>query len=676
MQLYLHIFSHFSFMTLQSSTKPLLTGPFSALAAPAGPAPDDANAHASAPSDTGLATGGACRGNTLAAIRSPSADALTPRRSREEPVLPAATPPSSRRRRAARTRASLACAALAALAGAVALAGCGSSSPGGTSADPAGVVPASAALYVGASVRPQGTLKTSALAAGRALTHQGDPYLHLLHALQTPGSPKLSYAHDVAPWLGPNAGVFLSSLHASGSLPSLLEQGLLGGSGSASFPFGSNDAQGAIVLDTSNTSAAHAFLQAQAAHAGARPKSLDGVPYEASADGVAFALVDRFAVIGSETGVRSVLETAHGGGALAHVSDYSKLTAAAPAGALAHIYTSAAGGESPAGGSSAAGGEQLSQLLRVLAGTHPANVSLIPTASSLSLDADTLPPAGGAHTGGLLAADPEAAQAFDELPGEAWLAIGLGHLASAIDQDAQDIEALTSLGSSGPPAPSTGISFGSLLQGLLTPLHALGASTPQARREFASWMGSAGVFASGANLTELKAGVTISSTDPARSRAAVSELAAQLRNGGATVSPTTVAGTEAAVSVTVSGLPVPLDIADGRASNGRTKLVIGVGEQSVAAALDPSSTLSSAASSAASAAGLGEGIHPSLLVNFPTFISLLEGIGLLEQPPISQVLPYLRASSTLIGGGRQLSGEAARFRLVLGLQSAAGEASG
>ncbi|HTA12795.1 MAG TPA: hypothetical protein VK765_05170, partial [Solirubrobacteraceae bacterium] len=560
-----------------------------------------------------------------------------------------------------------------------ALAGCGSSNPGGTTADPASVVPASVALYVGASVRPQGTLKTNALAAGHALTGQGDPYLQLLAALQTPGSPKLSFAHDVSSWLGPNGGVFLSSLHDSGSLPSLLEQGLLGGSGSASFPFGSGGAQGAIVLDTSNASAARSFLNTQAAHAGAHPKSLDGTSYDASAGGVAFALVQRFAVIGSESGVRSVIDAAHGAGALVHASDYSKLVGQAPAGALAHVYTNAgatAAGEAQAGSSSQAGGEQLSQLLRVLAGANPANVSLIPTTSSLSLAADTLSPAGAAHTGGLLEADPEAAQAFDELPGEAWLAIGLGHLASDIDQDAQDIEALTSLGSPGPLAPSTGISFSSLLQGLLTPLHALGASTPQARSEFASWMGSAGVFASGANLAELKAGVAISSTDPARSRAAVSELAAQLRKGGAKVSPTTVAGTEAAVSVTVSGLPVALDIADGRASNGRTKLVIGVGEQSVADALDPPTTLSSAAPSAAAASGLGEGIHPSLLVNFPTFISLLEGVGLLEQPPISQVLPYLRASSSLIGGGRQLGGEAARFRLVLGLQNGAGEASG
>ena len=299
--------------------------------------------------------------------------------------------------------------------------------------------------------------------------------------------------------------------------------------------------------------------------------------------------------------------------------------------------------------------------------TRP-NVSLIPTDSSLTLDADTLSASGGAQAGGLLSADPEAAQAFDQLPGESWLAIGLGHLGTEIDQDAQDIEALTTFGNSGLPSASTGLSLGSLLQALLTPLHVLGAATPRARRQFASWMGSAGMFASGANLLELKAAVAISSNNPASSRAAVAELGAQMRKGGATISPATVAGTEAAISVAITGLPVKLDIADGRSSSGQAKLVIGIGEPSVDAALNPQSTLASDAPTAASASGLGEGIQPSLLLNFPTFVSLLEGIGLLEQPPVSQVLPYLRASTTLIGGGRQLGGEAARFRLVLGLQ--------
>ena len=315
----------------------------------------------------------------------------------------------------------MACALLALLGGA--LAGCGSSASTGTSADPATAVPASAVLYAGATVRPTGTLETNALAAGKALSHQADPYVRLLGTLQTPGSAPLSFQRDLAPWLGPQAGVFLTSLSSASGLPAQLGQGLLGGSSSPSFAFGTGRAQGAIVLDTSDAAKASSFLSTQAAKAGAHSTSYHGVRYEVNSEGIAFGLVDRFAVIGSEAGMRGVIETTHGAGALSATSAYTRLLAAAPSNALAHVYSNPTGA-----GAAGAGQEGAAGLLHLLAGSRPANISLVPNASSLTLDADTLG-AGGA--GGLLAADPEGAQALEELPGDSWLAIGLGHVIGA-----------------------------------------------------------------------------------------------------------------------------------------------------------------------------------------------------------------------------------------------------
>lgn len=149
----------------------------------------------------------------------------------------------------------------------------------------------------------------------------------------------------------------------------------------------------------------------------------------------------------------------------------------------------------------------------------------------------------------------------------------------------------------------------------------------------------------------------------------MAELGAQLRKGGASVTSTSIHGTEAAIAARVNGLPVVLDIADGRDSTGQTKFVLGIGEASVLDALHPPSTLSVAAPRTAAGANLGEGIQPSLIVSFPTFLTLLEGVGLGEDPAISKFLPYLRASTTLVGGGRELAGGVQRFRLVLGLQA-------
>ncbi len=118
----------------------------------------------------------------------------------------------------------------------------------------------------------------------------------------------------------------------------------------------------------------------------------------------------------------------------------------------------------------------------------------------------------------------------------------------------------------------------------------------------------------------------------------------------------------------VPGLPVELAIANGKASNGQTKFVIGLAEASVTAALQPSSTLASSPTRSQAATSLGEGIQPSLIVDFQTFLSLLEGFGLNEDPAISHLVPLMRASSTLAGGAKSLGGEVQRLRLVLGLQ--------
>jgi hypothetical protein len=578
--------------------------------------------------------------------------------------LPATALSTPRSRSAARARLAIACATL--LVAAAALAGCGSSGGGGTNADPASAVPTSAAIYAGATVRPPSAQSKSALAAGKALTQQADPFLRLLAVLQTPGSPQLNYQHEVAPWLGAHAGLFLTSLSSSSSaLLSLVEHGLLGSSSTAAFPFGSGGAQGAIVLDTTNLASARSFLDADAKRAGAHSSSYKGVAYETTSSGVAFGIVDRFAVIGSESGLHGVIDTTQGASSLASASGYTKLLAAAPSDALAHLYTS------PPSATSTGAPEESSSLLALFAGAREANISVVPSAGSLALYADTLASSATSNAGGLLAVSAEGAHALSELPGESWLAIGLGHVGSTLSQDVSGLQSLLSiastLGGAGPESAS-GLSLNGLLEGLLTPLNALAANSAKAKQDFRSWMGSAGIFAGGGSLLELKGGVVISSNDAAASRAAVDELAAQLRKAGAETAPASIAGTEAAVGVRITGLPVVLDIAAGPDSSGQSKFVLGIGEGSVTDALHPTSTMATSAARSAAASALGEGIQPSMIVELPTVLTLLESIGLTEAPSISKFVPYLRAITSLAGGGHNLSSEVQRFKLVLGLR--------
>lgn len=406
-----------------------------------------------------------------------------------------------------------------------ALAGCGSSHRPGAGEDPAAVIPASAPIYAGAIVRPEGALKSSASAAGQALTHQADPHVRLLSALQTPGSAPLNFDRDLAPWLGPQAGIFLSSLNDSagqssaGQLFSLLSQGLLGGSSAAiSFPFSAQGLQGAIVLDTTDSAKASSFLDSQAKLAGAHAASYRGVASQVTPSGIAFALVDHFAVIGSEAGLHGVIDTTLGGQSLAQAPGYAKLLAVAPQGVLAHVAV----GPDVAGSTGAAAG--LGGLLALIAGTREANISLVPSGTSITLDADAIAAPSGSASGGLVAASSQAAQAAGELPGTSWLALGLGDVGAGLGGDVRGLRGLASLesslggGSGTERSASTGLSLKSVLEGILRPLTPLAADTPEAKRDFQSWMGSAGIFASGTGLVDLKAGIVINSTNPALSR--------------------------------------------------------------------------------------------------------------------------------------------------------------
>jgi Protein of unknown function (DUF3352) len=585
------------------------------------------------------------------------------------------------------------------------LAGCGSSSPG-SSADPAGVVPASAPLYAGAVVRPDGTLKTDATAAGTTLTHQPDAYARLASVLQVPGSPPLTYSHDIEPWLGPNAGIFLSTLStsaaASGQLQQLLTAILQGGSTTPSaWPFGASGAQGAIVLDTSDSAKAASFISTEADHAGAHPASYRGISYQASTGGEAFGIVDRLAVLGTVTGMHSVIDTSLGGPSLVHAADYSKLLASAPSGTLAHVYsnptvasgdssgsggssggrTSSAAGTSGGSGGGAGATQGLAGLLGLLGGARTVNVSLVPSSSSIALDVDSLvskSPSTSAAGGGLAASAAEGAQALGELPGESWLAAGLGNVGVTLAGDVQALHGLASLltslgGSPGAGATTeessaSGFNIHGVLEGILAPLSALSAPGAQSQHDFLSWMSSAGIFAGGSGIVDLRAGIVLNSENPSLSKAAVAKLGAALEKSGGSVQSISIPGTDAAISARVNGLPVELDIANGAGAGGQTKFVIGLGEASVQDALKPSSTLLTAASTSTAAGTLGEGIRPSVLVEFAPLLTLLEGVGLAEDPGISHVLPYLRSLTTLVGGGKSLGSGIERYRLVAGLQ--------
>jgi hypothetical protein len=538
------------------------------------------------------------------------------------------------------------------LAVGAALAGCGSSSTSG-SGDPATVTPASAPLYANVAIKPSGGATGAASSAARTLTHLAEPYGSLAQALLSSQGSQLEFKRDIEHWVGDRAGVFITSLDTSRlpqsatSAQALLEGGLTGsGSALGAATFGSKGTQGAIVLDTSDLGGARSFLAARAREQQAHAASYRGISYQVSPDGAAEGIVKDFAVIGSESGLKSVVDTSLGGAAITTATGYVK----PPADAIASAYVQPEALLKSVHGSSGATSQGVSLLGKLFAGSQAASLSVTPTANSISLQGEVHSASGSAPLFGQ-----EGAKALGELPGGAWLAAGVGSSGGAnLPRALALLRGVASLGTSTVFASFGGASIEKLFAALDSP-------SAKLQQDFGGWAGSAGMFVSGTGLFNLEAALVIASSDPTASRAAVGKLASLMRGAGATVTGATIAGTDAAVSVKLQGFPAVIFIAAGRG-----KFVLGLGQASVLGALSPSSTLATSSAYSTAASTLGGGIEPSLIVEFPTLLGFLEGVGLTQSQSLSNIVPYLKSLGTLTAGAVSQSG-VERFRLVLGL---------
>src|SRR5215211_4941544 len=96
----------------------------------------------------------------------------------------------------------------------LAAAGCGSGATSGGD-DPASAVPANAAIYADATVRPDGEQRDGALAAAGKVLRTSDPQGRIdelvAQVFAESDHPKLDYARDVKPWLGEKVALWAAT---------------------------------------------------------------------------------------------------------------------------------------------------------------------------------------------------------------------------------------------------------------------------------------------------------------------------------------------------------------------------------------------------------------------------------------------------------------------------------
>jgi hypothetical protein len=528
---------------------------------------------------------------------------------------------------------------------------CGSSAPSGTEADPASLAPSSSVLYVSAALHPEGTLRQSALTDMRTLSHEREPLAKLLQAIAGSGAlESVDFKREIEPWVGTDAGLFTTSPAAlSGAAESI--GGALGGGispaallhAASAGLLAQKSVPAALVLDTRNLEGARAFVGKIAGRQGARHDSDRGVAYEASAQGTAEAIVGKFVVIGDEAGVKAAIETHLGGPSLTSSgSPYARLAANGPAGSLAGIYLSPQTG-------------QAASLLQALPGTpKQARISIVPEHSSLQIDVDLLAASEQAQAQAASAAT-QAAGLLAGLPEDSWLAAGFGESGARAAGYLKLLGTVVGLAGKSVLANFGGPALQSLLQ-------RLGEHPTAVQQIFSGWAGPAAAFAAGSGLLSIQAGLVIQSrSTPAGPAAALVKLGALLSAAGAQVSPTSVPGAQSALSVRVQGLPITLDMGAGAG-----KLVIGLGPESVQGALSPTGALSSSSLYGSASSSLGG--KPSVILDFPMALSLLEGLGIEENPSLAPTLGYLRSLGTLSGSVQGLGGAVLRLHLLAALQ--------
>ncbi|MHB1810688.1 MAG: DUF3352 domain-containing protein [Solirubrobacteraceae bacterium] len=565
---------------------------------------------------------------------------------------------------------------LGAAATALAIAACGSSHHAtGTSADPASVIPAQSSVYLDVALRPSGALARYARADEKTLTGSAEPLGALVEELSAAaGLPTIRYASEVKRWVGPHAGLFITSLTAleglegalgaslgeGFSLPSLLRaatKSLLAGRG----------VDGALVLDTSDLGGARSFLAKLARRDGARKQSFDGVSYELDSAGGASGIVGRFVVIGTESGLKSVIETQRGGSPLASASTYSKLAGGGGASnALLRLYldaepiaTTASGVSKSSRPSAGAASDSRpgagASLLSLLPGEpHAAFLALTPQSRALRLEARLLSASGVVASRGAAEAA-EGAKLLGALPASSWLALGAGGVGSHVDSYAGALGSIASLA-----GKSLLANFGGpALEGLAKRFE---ASRSKLEAIFAGRAKAAAVFAGGRGLLELEAGIVLEMRSHTDAAAAVNGLAALMEAGGGAVTAASLTGAEAAESIRLSGLPFVLDV-----GTSGTRVALGLGPGSVEAALaPPQGTLSEGPLYGEARKALG-GEQPLALLDFPTLLAFLEGLGLTESGSLAGAARYLRPLGELAGGLSAPEGAVERLKLVLPL---------
>ena len=493
-------------------------------------------------------------------------------------------------------------------------AGCGGSSPPAP-ADPATVAPAGSALYVDATVRPEGSTKDSLDTALSKLLGTKNVGSYVTARVDTMlAKDHISYTKDVQPWLGEKAAVFYQ---AFGSSP-----------------------KGAVILQTTDPGAALDTFAKGVTAGGTKPRSTSykGVDVEVAGDN-SYAAIGSLAVAGPEQGVKAAIDTEQGS-SLADSGDYKSSIAPAPSDRIFtawadpnRIINDLVSSGKVTSAQEAQIHSQLGQYLK-----QPAAAWGDVTNDHFGIDVSLA--AGGSKAAG--------SSLISGFPDDSWVAFGEHDYGQAFEKGLKQIE-------SAPDSQFNGS------QALARIREALGVDVGNV----GNWLGDVSGYISGTSIVDLSGALVATTRDEAASAKSLDQLEGLFKKDVDVITRPLGNG-QTGFTVTPAGSPVQFVFTQ---ENG--KVIAGLGQDSVDAVTSPSKTLGDTPTYKAAASALS-GLTPSFFVDFKPIATLLNIPGVSTNPNLELAKPYFDRLDYLAGGsgtrnGRKIAG------IVLGVKSGASD---
>lgn len=523
----------------------------------------------------------------------------------------------------------------AALALSLPLAACGSDSSGGGGPDPASAVPAKAPIYVEVTVRPEGDLKDNTLSVAGKLLNTDDPEAELKKLVQSAGTESdtadLNYDEDLKPWLGQRLGVFFTELKDS-------------------------EAEGSLVLQVTDKDKAKESLDKEirepATTGGPTPKvtesEYNGATISVSDKDTAQAIVDDFALVGTESGVKASIDALKSdGGALADADQFKKATDALgdEDETIGSLYVDVKNTVDQAVASGEVEKDEATAIRQVFSATGFQNIAAGLSVQENALRVDIASPVSKKQPD---LGNPS--EAVAQLPGDAWLALGVGDVQKVAEYQIDQLSTVTSLAGQG--------DVNTLIEQLNRQLKI------NIREDLLSWMGEGAVFVRGTNLADIGGALVVQTKDAQKAQDAIPTIRRLVRLFGGEqvrVGPLQASGVDAGFTVRTEQFPLPVNVAV--AGN---KFIVAVTDTALQAAIKPSGTLGDNADFKAASDALGDDIKAGMYLGFNPVIQLVEGFGVQDNADYKQLKPTLDALQALAAGGNS-NDDVNRQRLVLTL---------